>query len=95
MADSNQGCGYLSEFKKSPHVFLEVCKFNLRIPPELHERLAIAAQAQGERINTLAHEATLLESDGLSALHRSDWPSDGGAARLLPRFKITTISGRG
>ena len=97
-----------AEFKKSLHVFLAVCKemgveprryfsgkFNLRIPPELHERLAIAAQAQGERINTLALEATLLESDGLSALHRSGWPSDGGAARLLPRFKITTISGRG
>lgn len=70
-------------------------KFNLRIPPELHERLAIEAQAQGERINTPALEATLLKSDGLSALHRPDWRSDGGAARLLPGFKITTISGRG
>ena len=32
-------------------------KFNLRIPPELHERLAIAAQAQGKSINSLAQEA--------------------------------------
>jgi predicted HicB family RNase H-like nuclease len=59
-----------AEFKKSLHVFLEVCaekglqprrnfsgKFNLRIPPELHERLAIEAQAQGKSINTLAQEA--------------------------------------
>ena len=59
-----------AEFKKSLAVFLEVCrekgieprrqfsgKFNLRIPPELHEQLAIAAQAQGKSINTLAQEA--------------------------------------
>jgi len=58
------------EFKKSLAVFLEVCaekgieprryysgKFNVRIPPELHERLAIAAQAEGKSINTLAAEA--------------------------------------
>ena len=58
------------EFKKSLQVFLEVCqekgleprrnfsgKFNLRISPELHERLAIEAQAQGKSINTLAQEA--------------------------------------
>lgn len=58
------------EFKKSLRVFLDVCKekgleprrnfsgkFNLRIPPELHERLAIEAQAQGKSINTLAQEA--------------------------------------
>ncbi len=32
-------------------------KFNLRIPPELHEKLAIAAQAEGKSINTLAQEA--------------------------------------
>ncbi len=57
-------------FKKSLQVFLQVCeekgleprrhfsgKFNLRIPPELHERLAIEAQAQGKSINTLAQEA--------------------------------------
>ena len=59
-----------TEFKKSLQVFLEVCKekgleprrhfsgkFNLRISPELHERLAIEAQAQGKSINTLALEA--------------------------------------
>jgi predicted HicB family RNase H-like nuclease len=57
-------------FKKSLAVFLQVCrekgieprrsysgKFNLRISPELHERLAIAAQAQGKSINLLAQEA--------------------------------------
>ena len=51
-------------------VFLEVCRekgieprrgysgqFNLRITPELRERLAIAAQAEGKRINTLAQAA--------------------------------------
>ena len=59
-----------AEFKKSLAIFLEVCKekgieprrsysgkFNLRIPPELHERLAIAAQAEGKSINALAQEA--------------------------------------
>jgi predicted HicB family RNase H-like nuclease len=59
-----------AEFKKSLEVFLGVCKekgleprrhfsgkFNLRISPELHERLAIEAQAQGKSINTLAQEA--------------------------------------
>lgn len=59
-----------TEFKKSLQVFLEVCrekgieprrnfsgKFNLRISPELHERLAIEAQAQGKSINKLAQEA--------------------------------------
>jgi predicted HicB family RNase H-like nuclease len=59
-----------AEFKKSLEVFLAVCKekgleprrhfsgkFNLRISPELHERLAIAAQAQGKSINMLAQEA--------------------------------------
>ena len=58
------------EFKKSLGVFLEVCKeqgieprrsfsgkFNLRIPPELHEKLAIIAEAQGKSLNTLAQEA--------------------------------------
>jgi predicted HicB family RNase H-like nuclease len=58
------------EFKKSLKVFLDVCKekgleprrnfsgkFNLRISPELHERLAIEAQAQGKSINTLVQEA--------------------------------------
>ncbi len=58
------------EFKRSLAAFLEVCaekgieprrsysgKFNLRIPPALHERLAIAAQAEGKSINTIAAEA--------------------------------------
>jgi predicted HicB family RNase H-like nuclease len=59
-----------AEFRKSLQVFLQVCsekgieprrhfsgKFNLRIPPDLHEKLAIEAQAQGKSINTLAQEA--------------------------------------
>ena len=59
-----------AEFKKSLQVFLDVCRekgmeprrnysgrFNLRIPPELHEKLAIVAQAEGKSINTLAQEA--------------------------------------
>lgn len=59
-----------AEFRKSLATFLEVCKekgieprrnysgkFTLRIPPELHERIAIAAQAEGKSINTLAQEA--------------------------------------
>ena len=59
-----------TEFSKSRQVFLQVCKekgleprrhysgkFNLRIPPELPERLAIEAQAQGKSINALAQEA--------------------------------------
>lgn len=58
------------EFKRSLRVFLEVCKekgveprrhysgkFNLRISPELHEQLAIAAQAKGKSVNKLAQEA--------------------------------------
>ncbi|MBK6865338.1 MAG: type II toxin-antitoxin system HicB family antitoxin [Ideonella sp.] len=59
-----------AEFKKSLEVFLQVCrekgieprrsysgKFNLRIPPDLHEKLAIVAQAEGKSINALAQEA--------------------------------------
>jgi predicted HicB family RNase H-like nuclease len=59
-----------AEFKKSLQVFLDVCKekgieprrhfsgkFNLRISPELHEKLALVAQAQGKSINSLAQEA--------------------------------------
>jgi predicted HicB family RNase H-like nuclease len=59
-----------AEFKRSPQVFLEVClersiepkrhfpgKFNLRISPDLHERLAIAAQAQGKSINAFNQNA--------------------------------------
>lgn len=58
------------EFMRSLAVFLEVCaekgmeprrnysgKFNLRIPPELHEQLAIAAQAEGKSIHSLAAQA--------------------------------------
>ena len=58
------------EFKKSLDVFLEVCKeqgieprrsfsgkFNLRIPPELHEKLVMTAEVQGKSLNTLAEEA--------------------------------------
>lgn len=58
------------EFKKSLEVFLQVCqeqgieprrhfsgKFNLRITPELHEKLATSAEAQGKSLNTLAQEA--------------------------------------
>ena len=59
-----------AQFKKSLQVFLEVCqekgieprrsysgKFNLRIPAELHEKLAIVAQAEGKSLNGLAEEA--------------------------------------
>ena len=59
-----------AEFRKSLQVFLEVCrekgiepgrsysgKFNVRIPPELHERLAILAQGEGKSLNALAKEA--------------------------------------
>jgi predicted HicB family RNase H-like nuclease len=62
-----------TEFKKSLQVFLEVCKekgiepkrnfsgkFNLRISPELHEQLALAAQAEGKSINMVAQEALQL-----------------------------------
>ncbi len=61
-----------AEFKKSLQVFLEVCsekgieprrnysgKFNLRISAELHEKLAIVAEAEGKSLNTLAQEALL------------------------------------
>ncbi|MEO6743445.1 MAG: type II toxin-antitoxin system HicB family antitoxin [Caldimonas sp.] len=61
-----------AEFKKSLQVFLEVCaekgiepkrnysgKFNLRIPVELHEKLAIVAEAEGKSLNALAQEALL------------------------------------
>jgi len=58
------------EFRQSLSVFLEVCrekgieprrsysgKFNLRISPDLHEKLAIVAEAEGMSINALAQEA--------------------------------------
>jgi predicted HicB family RNase H-like nuclease len=59
-----------AEFHKSLEVFLCVCKekgikprrsysgkFNLRIPPELHERLAAVAEAKGKSLSMLAREA--------------------------------------
>jgi len=59
-----------TEFRQSLQVFLEVCrekgieprrnysgKFNVRITPALHERLAILAEAEGKSLNTLAQEA--------------------------------------
>lgn len=59
-----------AEFKKSLATFLKVCheknieprrhysgKFNLRISPELHEQIAIIAQAEGKSINALTQEA--------------------------------------
>ena len=58
------------EFRHSLAVFLEVCreqgleprkqysgKFNLRIPPELHEQLSLEAEVQGKSLNALALEA--------------------------------------
>ncbi|MEA5415091.1 type II toxin-antitoxin system HicB family antitoxin [Synechococcus sp. BA-132 BA5] len=58
------------EFKKSLDVFLEICKeqnieprrdysgrFNLRISPDLHEKLAMTAEAQGKSLNALVQEA--------------------------------------
>ncbi|MBM5791367.1 MAG: type II toxin-antitoxin system HicB family antitoxin [Cyanobacteria bacterium M_surface_10_m1_298] len=58
------------EFRHSLAVFLEVCreqgleprkqysgKFNLRIPPELHEQLSLEAEIQGKSLNALALEA--------------------------------------
>ena len=58
------------EFRKSLKVYLEVCqekginphrqfsgKFNLRISPELHQRLATLADASGESLNTLVEKA--------------------------------------
>jgi predicted HicB family RNase H-like nuclease len=59
-----------AEFRNSLKVFLEVCqekgieprrnysgKFNLRIPPELHERLAAVAEAEGKSLSLLTQEA--------------------------------------
>ena len=59
-----------AEFKQSLDVYLDVCrlkgidprrsysgKFNLRISPELHQKLAIVAEAEGKSINALAQEA--------------------------------------
>ncbi len=62
-----------AEFRNSLKVFLEVCKekgieprrnfsgkFNLRIPPELHERLAVVAEAEGKSLSLLVREALQL-----------------------------------
>jgi predicted HicB family RNase H-like nuclease len=59
-----------AEFRRSLQVFLDVCRekgieprrsysgrFNLRISADLHERLAIVAQAEGKSINAVAQEA--------------------------------------
>ncbi len=67
------------EFRKSLDVFLEVCrekgieprrqysgKFNLRISPQLHEQLALRAQASDKSLNAFAQEA----------LERSLMPAD-------------------
>jgi len=77
-----------TEFRKSLSVFLAVCRvkgieprrsfsgrFNLRIPPQLHEQLAIAAQAEGKSIDTLAQEAlqervALIESGSHQRIQR-------------------------
>jgi len=59
-----------AEFRNSLKVFFEVCKekgimpgrnysgkFNIRISPELHERLAVIAEAEGKSLSLLAREA--------------------------------------
>lgn len=59
-----------TEFRKSLKVFLDVCqekgiaprrnfsgRFNVRISPQLHERLAMVAQAKGKSLNLLTQEA--------------------------------------
>lgn len=58
------------EAQRSLNVFLEVCKeqgiepvkqfsgkFNVRIPPELHEKLVVASTAQGKSLNDLVRQA--------------------------------------
>jgi predicted HicB family RNase H-like nuclease len=58
------------EFKKSLEIFLDVCKekgieprriysgkFSLRIPPELHKKLPMTAEAQAKSLNSLDQEA--------------------------------------
>jgi len=62
--------GLQEEGSKSLKVFLEMCaeegvdprraftgRFNLRIPPDLHERIAILAKASGKSINAWMAEA--------------------------------------
>jgi predicted HicB family RNase H-like nuclease len=66
-----------TEFHKSLEVFLEVCRekgiepqrnysgrFNVRISPQLHERLAIVAQAKGKSLNVLTQEALQIVAQG-------------------------------
>ncbi len=72
-----------AEFKQSLQVFLAVCrekgiqprrqysgKFNLRIPSELHEKIALVAKIEGKSINAIAQEALALRaaSSGYPAL---------------------------
>lgn len=58
------------EFRRSLDVFFKVCRekgieprrqysgrFNLRIPPDLHEQLALQAQAHHKSLNAYAQEA--------------------------------------
>ena len=67
--------GLREEGNRSLKVFLEMCaedgvnphrefsgRFNLRIPPELHERIAVLAQASDRSINAWMTEALDLES---------------------------------
>jgi predicted HicB family RNase H-like nuclease len=62
--------GLREEGRKSLNVFLEMCaedgvnpvreftgRFNLRVPPELHERIATLAEASGKSINAWMVEA--------------------------------------
>lgn len=78
------------EFTKSLQVFLEVCKeqgieprrhysgkFNLRIPPELHEKLAMTADAQGKSLNELSQEAL---QRSVTAYRNGSSPSSGLAS---------------
>ena len=63
------------EGNRSLKVFLEMCaeegvnprrefsgRFNLRIPPDLHERIAIVAQSSGKSINAWMTEALTHET---------------------------------
>ena len=67
--------GLQEEGNESLKVFLEMCteegvnprreftgRFNLRIPPDLHERIAFAAQASGKSINAWMTEALTHET---------------------------------
>jgi predicted HicB family RNase H-like nuclease len=67
--------GLQEEGRKSLDVFLEMCgedgvnprreftgRFNLRIPPKLHEKIAILAKASGKSINAWMTEALANET---------------------------------